>query len=72
MYAEGVALTKRGTGAKRTWTPISIRLEADIKMTLERLAKSDRRSLASWVEKYLIDHLQEDGLLPKDGEGDAE
>jgi hypothetical protein len=68
MYEEVVALSKNGTGPKRTWTPISIRFEADIKTTIERLAKSDRRSVASWVEKYVIDHMQSEGLLPKDGE----
>jgi hypothetical protein len=64
-YAEVVVLEK-GTGtAKRNLTPISIRFEADIKSTIERLAKADRRSVASWVEKYVIDHMQEEGLLPK-------
>lgn len=72
MYAEGVVLSKGVSGAKRNLTPISIRFEADIKSTIERLAKADRRSVASWIEKYIIDHMQEEGLLPKDSEGKSE
>ncbi|KJB91219.1 hypothetical protein N826_31370 [Skermanella aerolata KACC 11604] len=45
---------------------MSIRFEADIKATIERLAKADRRPVASWVEKFVIDNMQEKGLLPKD------
>jgi hypothetical protein len=68
IYAEVVVLEKGTSTAKRNLTPISIRFEADIKSTIERLAKADRRSVASWVEKYVIDHMQDEGLLPKDGE----
>lgn len=67
IYAKVVAVSKEDVGPKRTWTPISIRFEADIKTTIERLAKEDRRPVSSWVEKYVIDHMQKDGLLPKDG-----
>jgi hypothetical protein len=68
MYEEVVVLSKGGVGPKRTWTPISIRFEADIKATIERLAKADRRPVASWVEKFVIDNMQEKGLLPKDSD----
>jgi hypothetical protein len=67
IYAEVVVMSKGDAGPKRTWTPISIRFEAEIKATIERLAKADRRPVSSWVEKYVIDHMQDDGLLPKDG-----
>lgn len=65
-------MAKSVGGAKRNLTPISIRFEADIKSRIERLAKADRRSVASWIEKYVIDHMQTEGLLPKEGEADAE
>jgi hypothetical protein len=67
IYAEGVVMSKGDVGPKRTWTPISIRFEADIKATIERLAKEDRRPVSSWVEKYVIDHMKAEGLL-KDGD----
>jgi hypothetical protein len=51
--------------SKRNLTPLSIRFEPEIKATIERLAKADRRSVASWVEKFVIDHMQAEGLLPK-------
>lgn len=65
-------MAKSVGGAKRNLTPISIRFEADIKSRIERLAKADRRSVASWIEKYVIDHMQAEGLLPKEGEADTE
>ena len=65
-------MSKEGVGPKRTWTPISIRFEAEIKATIERLAKADRRPVSSWVEKFVIDNMLEKGLLPKDGEDDAQ
>jgi hypothetical protein len=67
IYAEVVVVSKEDVGPKRTWTPISIRFEADIKATIEQLAKADRRPVSSWVEKFVIDNMQEKGLLPKDG-----
>lgn len=71
IYAEVVVVSKADVGPKRTWTPISIRFEAEIKSTIERLAKADRRPVSSWVEKFVIDNMLEKGLLPKDGKGDA-
>jgi hypothetical protein len=72
IYEEVVVVSKGGVGPKRTWTPISIRFEADIKATIEKLAKADRRPVASWVEKFVIDHMQNEGLLPKDKDSDVE
>jgi hypothetical protein len=65
-------VVRKGEGApKRNLTPLSIRFEPEIKATIERLAKADRRSVASWVEKYVIDHMQNEGLLPNaDGGAD--
>ena len=71
MYAEVVGLSKGIGGSKRNLTPLSIRFEPEIKATIERLAKADRRSVASWVEKFVIDRMRAEGLLPKDREGEA-
>jgi predicted HicB family RNase H-like nuclease len=50
--------------AKRTLPSFSIRLEPDVRDAVERAAKADRRSLASWVEIAIIHRLTELGLYP--------
>lgn len=42
---------------------IGIRVEPPIKEALEKLAAQDRRTLASYIEIVLIQHLREKGLL---------
>jgi predicted transcriptional regulator len=38
-------------------SPISIRLDADVKAALESLAKSDDRSLSAYINRVLRDHV---------------
>ncbi len=44
---------------------IGIRIEPDVKVALEAAAKADRRSVASYIEKLIIEDLQRSGALPK-------
>ena len=44
---------------------IGIRVEPAIKNAAERAAAADRRTVASLVEKILVEWLQEHGHLPK-------
>lgn len=44
--------------------PVSVRLPLDVKEAAEAAAKADTRSLSSFVEKVLTDHLKEHGFLP--------
>lgn len=46
-------------------TPFSVRFDADVKEVVEAQAKADMRSGAAWIEKLVIEHLREKGLLPK-------
>jgi hypothetical protein len=46
---------------------IGIRVEPEIKEAAERAAQKDRRTLASLMEKILIDWLEGNGHLPKAG-----
>lgn len=43
---------------------IGLRVEPEIKEAAERCASADRRTIASLVEKLLVDHLQAAGYLP--------
>ncbi len=42
---------------------ISIRVEPDIKAAAKQAAEEDRRSVASLVEKVLVQYLTENGYL---------
>lgn len=57
--------------ARSKITPISVRFEPGWKELVEREAKADMRSAASWVEKIVVDHLRSKGLEPKEVEPDA-
>jgi hypothetical protein len=43
--------------------PLGFRLEPEVKEALEKAAKDDMRSVSSYVEKLLIEHLREKGYL---------
>jgi hypothetical protein len=43
--------------------PVSVRLTQDVKAAAERAAKEDVRSLSSFIEKLLTDHLKKKGYL---------
>ncbi|WP_292414646.1 hypothetical protein [Mesorhizobium sp.] len=45
--------------------PLGLRIEPAVKEALERAAKSDRRTVASYVEILLIADLEAKGFLPK-------
>jgi len=52
----------------RRTDPISFRIKAEIKRTLERLAKEDRGSLSSYIELALETHIEakrQEGKRPK-------
>jgi hypothetical protein len=44
---------------------ISVRVESGVKAAVEKAAAADRRTVASFVEKILIEHLEEHGYLKK-------
>ncbi len=44
--------------------PLGVRVEADIKVALERAAAADDRSISSLVERILRGWLVENGHLP--------
>lgn len=46
--------------------PFSFKIRAEIKEGIEKLARTDRRSLSSYVELVLEDHLRAKGALPKE------
>lgn len=45
---------------------IGLRLEPGAKMALDKAAKDDRRTIASFVEKLIVEHLVETGYLKED------
>jgi hypothetical protein len=49
----------------RKTLPVSVRLPAAVKNAAESAAKEDTRSLSSFIEKVLTDHLQKSGFLKK-------
>jgi T5orf172 domain-containing protein len=53
---------------KTTSRITTVRVPDDVRDAVRRLAKADRRPVSSWVEKFVIDNMQEKGLLPKDGD----
>ena len=44
---------------------IGIRVEPAVKEALENAAKADRRTVAAYIEKLIIDDLEAKGFLPK-------
>jgi hypothetical protein len=42
---------------------IGIRIEPELKDAIEKAAKTERRSVASYIEKVLADELEKKGLL---------
>jgi hypothetical protein len=44
-------------------TPFSVRFEPEVKRIVEKQAKADMRSGAAWIEKLVVEHLREKGLL---------
>ena len=42
-----------------------MRVSDEVKAAAQKAAEGDRRTLASYVEKVLVDRLQADGHLPK-------
>jgi hypothetical protein len=44
---------------------ISVRVSEQVKQAAEKAAEDDRRSLASYVEKLLVEHLKAKGYLKK-------
>ncbi len=45
--------------------PVSVRLPPEVKSAAEKAAKDDLRSLSSFMEKLLTEHLKVKGYLPK-------
>jgi hypothetical protein len=45
--------------------PVSFRLPVEIKAAAEKAAADDHRSLSSFIEKVLADHLRKTGYLPR-------
>ncbi len=44
--------------------PVSVRLPPEVKGAAEKAAREDTRSLSSFLEKLLTDHLRAKGYLP--------
>lgn len=45
---------------------VSVRVEPAVKSALEEAARSDDRTVAQYVERVLVAHLRERGLLPQE------
>ena len=45
--------------------PVSLRLPPAVKAAAEKAAKEDTRSLSSYLEKVLTEHLRKTGFLKK-------
>jgi hypothetical protein len=45
--------------------PVSLRLPPKVKSAAETAAREDARSLSSYLEKLLTDHLRKQGFLKK-------
>jgi hypothetical protein len=45
---------------------VSVRVEPAVKSALEAAARSDDRTVAQYVERLLVAHLRERGLLPQE------
>ena len=50
---------------------LGLRIEPDVKTALEEAAKADRRTVASFVELLLIEHLTRTGYLRAPNDSDA-
>jgi hypothetical protein len=48
---------------------IGIRVEPELNEAVKAAAKSERRSVASYIENLLAEDLEKKGLLPKSGTG---
>jgi hypothetical protein len=46
---------------------LQIRLEPNLKATIERAAKDDHRTVTSLIEKLVTDYLKQHGYLPSSG-----
>lgn len=44
---------------------ISLRVEPDVKVAVEKAAKADDRTVAQWVERLMVRELRESGYLPQ-------
>jgi hypothetical protein len=53
--------------AREKTAVINIRVEPSLKEAAERAAKADRRSLTTFIEKLIEDHLREHGPMPSSG-----
>ena len=53
--------------AKPKSLPVSLRLPPNVKLAAEKAAKDDSRSLSSFLEKLLADHLRKMGYLNDKG-----
>jgi hypothetical protein len=56
----------QGQSADNRKPGISFRIEPEIKAALENVARQDRRSVSSLIEKILADWLEAHGHLPKE------
>jgi hypothetical protein len=45
---------------------IGIRVEPELKDVIEKAAKADRRTMASLIEKVMVEWLKANGHLPKE------
>jgi uncharacterized protein (DUF1778 family) len=48
-------------------TQINVRISAQVKRLAEEAAEADSRSMSSFIEKLIMDHLREHGHLPDSG-----
>jgi hypothetical protein len=65
-HCQRTSANNRNQGRTLTRTAaIGIRVEPEIKAAAEKAAKEDRRTVASLVEKVLVEHLENAGYLKK-------
>jgi hypothetical protein len=57
--------TKRSRRTVARTAAISVRVEPELKQAVDKLAEEDHRTLAQYVERLLIEHVQAKGLQAK-------
>lgn len=54
------------TTSREKTANLNLRLKPELKELAIKAASDDQRSLTSLIEKLLVDHLKDNGYLPKD------
>jgi hypothetical protein len=65
QYIPSIECQSHATALMAKTSAISVRVSDQVKVAAEKAAAADSRSVASFVEKLLTDHLRKQGFLKK-------